>query len=197
MKVNGKIYLEKTCKSCRRQRQQERAKIRYNTDSTFRLKKLNSSEKCRQKNQLEKNESWQKRINKIKQWKINNSDKIDHKKRHKKRWANPTYKVSKTISNQVNECIIDKNNSSVFDLLGYTVHDLIRHIENQFTEGMSWSNHSKYGWHIDHIKPVCSFNFTSKHDEDFKKCWALDNLRPLWAIDNIKKSHEDKKLRYR
>jgi hypothetical protein len=24
-------------------------------------------------------------------------------------------------------------------------------------------------------------------DEDFKKCWALDNLRPMWFIDNCKK----------
>jgi hypothetical protein len=26
-------------------------------------------------------------------------------------------------------------------------------------------------------------------DENFKKCWALDNLQPLEAIANIKKSN--------
>jgi hypothetical protein len=69
----------------------------------------------------------------------------------------------------------------------------MNYLESQFVEGMSWENHGK--WHIDHIKPVCSFNFNSREDEDFKKCWALENLRPLWAKENLKKSAEDKKLK--
>ena len=47
---------------------------------------------------------------------------------------------------------------------------------------MGWENYGK--WHIDHKRPMCSFNITSYDCEDFKSCWALNNLRPLWAIDN-------------
>jgi len=41
--------------------------------------------------------------------------------------------------------------------------------------------------HIDHIKPVASFNYTTTECVDFKKCWALKNLQPLWATDNLSK----------
>jgi hypothetical protein len=55
------------------------------------------------------------------------------------------------------------------------------HIESLFTEGMSWDNHGK--WHIDHIKPVVSF------DKDIHPSVvnALSNLQPLWAKDNRNK----------
>ena len=57
---------------------------------------------------------------------------------------------------------------------------------------MNWDNYGE--WHVDHIIPKSSFNFSSKHDKEFKECWALDNLQPLWAEDNIAKS--DKISRY-
>ncbi len=70
--------------------------------------------------------------------------------------------------------------------VGYKLAELREHLQNQFTDGMSWSN---YGcndgqWQIDHIKPVCSFDFSSYDDKDFKRCWSLSNLRPLWAREN-------------
>lgn len=79
---------------------------------------------------------------------------------------------------------VTKSNTC-FNLMGYTIEDLKRHLELQFTDGMSWDNRSE--WHIDHIRPVASFNFTTTECEDFKKCWALNNLQPLWASDNIRK----------
>lgn len=72
------------------------------------------------------------------------------------------------------------------DILGYSVDDLRRHLERQFKQGMDWSNRDK--WHIDHIIPVASFSFSSWEDEDFKRCYALSNLRPMWAKDNLKKN---------
>jgi len=70
--------------------------------------------------------------------------------------------------------------------VGYTLAELRGHLQKQFTDGMSWSN---YGcndgqWQIDHVKPVCSFAFSSYDDKDFKCCWSLENLRPLWAREN-------------
>lgn len=73
-------------------------------------------------------------------------------------------------------------------VLGYTTEELMRHIERQFQRGMSWSNHGRNGWHIDHIIPVVSFMFSSTDDPEFRACWALSNLRPLWAGENINKS---------
>jgi len=69
-------------------------------------------------------------------------------------------------------------------LVGYTVGQLKKHLEKQFKEGMAWENYGRYGWEIDHIVPISAFNFSSPDNIDFKRCWALKNLRPLWRIDN-------------
>ena len=72
-----------------------------------------------------------------------------------------------------------------FDLLGYSGEELTTHLESQFTDGMSWDNIG--AWHLDHIRPVSSFDFDSTDHPDFKKCWALNNLQPMWAKDNMSK----------
>lgn len=85
-------------------------------------------------------------------------------------------RIPKMIRNKMQGC------SSV-DKLGYTIDDFRKHIENKFQDGMNWDNHGE--WHIDHIKPVASFN--CKTIEDAKEINKLNNLQPLWAIDNLKK----------
>ncbi len=72
-------------------------------------------------------------------------------------------------------------------VLGYSVAALKRHLERQFTKGMSWDNWSQ--WHIDHIVPVVSYTFTSYDDPELRACWALTNLRPLWKGKNREKSY--------
>ena len=67
------------------------------------------------------------------------------------------------------------------------MEELRTHLENQFDDWMNWGNHGL--WHIDHIIPVASFDFTSMEDEDFKKCWALENLQPLKDTENMRKNH--------
>lgn len=74
------------------------------------------------------------------------------------------------------------------DALGYTVEELRAHLEAQFVKGMSWGNASE--WHIDHIRPLSSFDIREIGDDEFRACWALSNLRPLFATDNIKKSNK-------
>lgn len=69
-------------------------------------------------------------------------------------------------------------------LVGYTLDDLIKHLESQFDTNMSWDNYGFYGWHIDHIIPKNQFKYSSPDDKQFKICWSLMNLRPLWCTDN-------------
>ena len=80
-----------------------------------------------------------------------------------------------------------KNNKKWELLVGYTLRQLKNHLEKQFKKGMSWANYSRYGWHIDHIRPISSFRFTSYDDQQFKECWRLENLQPLWAKENLSK----------
>ncbi len=102
----------------------------------------------------------------------------------------PANLVRSRIAGQVRKALKYKGqvkNNKTFTLLGYTKYELKDHLESQFTDGMSWDNMSE--WHIDHIRPVASFNYTTTECEDFKKCWALSNLQPLWAKDNMSKGN--------
>jgi len=68
-----------------------------------------------------------------------------------------------------------------FDLIGCTKHELQAHIEAQFVPGMTWENYGE--WHVDHIKPVCTFDLTDEAQQ--RECFHFTNLRPLWAAENL------------
>jgi hypothetical protein len=69
--------------------------------------------------------------------------------------------------------------------LGYTPGQLRTHIERQFKGRMSWQAFSQGKIHIDHIRPLSSFDLS---DEDqFRDAFGLHNMRPMWARDNIAK----------
>jgi len=110
-----------------------------------------------------------------------------------KKKVNPCISISRRIGDSLRKQLkqegIEKR-SKTFDILGYTKQQAKEHLESFFTEenGYSWDNMNE--WHIDHIRPVSSFNFTTTDCEDFKKCWALSNLQPLWAADNIRKGNK-------
>ena len=71
------------------------------------------------------------------------------------------------------------------DLLGAPIELVRAHIESQFKEGMTWENHGVHGWHIDHVKPLASFDLTDP--EQLKQAAHYTNLAPLWAYDNWSK----------
>jgi hypothetical protein len=133
-------------------------------------------------------------------WRAKNKDKEKKtnqrysKKRREKLKNDPRFKINKTVSGYIRTVLKGKKSESWTKLVPYTLEQLMRHLESQFTKGMTWQNYGFRGWHVDHIKPVCSFQFTNPTDEEFQKCWALENLRPLWATDNIRKATEDRKL---
>jgi len=78
-----------------------------------------------------------------------------------------------------------KKTYSAIDLVGCSILQLKKHLEEQFKEGMCWENHGLYGWHIDHILPCSSFDMTIIDNQ--KKCFNYKNLQPLWATENLSK----------
>jgi hypothetical protein len=76
-------------------------------------------------------------------------------------------------------------------LVGYTAKDLIKHLEKQFDDKMKWDNYAEY-WEVDHIIPKSHFNYKTPTDEEFKKCWGLENLQPLEKSLNRKKHNKIK-----
>lgn len=73
------------------------------------------------------------------------------------------------------------------DIVGYTVEQLMNHLESKFTPEMSWENYGTY-WSIDHKIPVAAFNFERPNDIDFRVCWSIKNLQPMEKLANIRKS---------
>lgn len=121
------------------------------------------------------------------QWRRDNPDRV--KQHGRKRRSVLKYRIEASVRAVINHHVGKKRTGETrtFELLGYTVEDLIKHLERQFTKGMSWENYGKDGWSIDHRIPLISFDYVSRECPSFKAAWALTNLQPLWATENSKK----------
>jgi len=119
-----------------------------------------------------------------KRWSDENKDR--HRKincENTKNWLkeNPHVVVWRQMVYRLIKKFNKKKESSTSEILGYSALDLKLHIQNQFVEGMSWENWGK--WHIDHIKPIFTFDVNTPISE----VNALENLRPIWAEENLKR----------
>ncbi len=135
----------------------------------------------------------------------NNSIEIKNKRNKAariKRSTNPSFKLKQNVSNSIKKALKQNGGSkkghSILQFLSYTIQDLKQYLEDQFEPWMTWENHGAYHrktwndndqttwkWNIDHIIPQSDLPYTSMEDENFKKCWALSNLRPYSAKQNI------------
>jgi hypothetical protein len=125
----------------------------------------------------------EKNINKIRK------TKRDYEKTRKNN--DPLYKLISYFRTAIYQVLKESNvekNKHYFDVLKYTPEQLMFHLENQFTDNMTWDNYGE--WHVDHIKPISSFNITEMGDEEFMECWSLNNLQPMWGEENIRKSNK-------
>jgi 5-methylcytosine-specific restriction endonuclease McrA len=68
--------------------------------------------------------------------------------------------------------------------LGCTIESLKWYLEALFDEHMTWDNWGEY-WHIDHIRPLASFDLTDR--EQFLAAANWSNLQPLEKIANHRK----------
>jgi len=96
------------------------------------------------------------------------------------------YNVSALVREKLKRRILKKNGKSGFSFLPYTLEDLMKNLERQFKEGMTWGNYGE--WHIDHKIPDCRFDYKSTTDVNFQRSWSLENLQPLWAAENWRKN---------
>jgi hypothetical protein len=104
------------------------------------------------------------------------------RKNQQRHSCQPKYRLTRNVLTGIYKSLRTGQAGKWEKLVGYSLSELRGHLQKQFQKGMTWQNYGQ--WHIDHIKPVASFNFSSPQDEGFKQCWALKNLRPLWARDN-------------
>jgi hypothetical protein len=63
------------------------------------------------------------------------------------------------------------------ELIGCSIPELMRHLERQFSTGMSWENYGR--WHVDHRRPLDSFDLNDPRQ--VLEAMNFRNLQPLWA----------------
>jgi hypothetical protein len=101
--------------------------------------------------------------------------------------TNIQYKLSRRLRNRLNKALkSNKKTGSAVKDLGCTINEFKTYLESKFQSGMTWDNWSREGWHIDHIKPLASFDLTDR--EQLLIACHYTNLQPLWAKDNLIKS---------
>jgi len=99
------------------------------------------------------------------------------------------FKLRCNLSRRIRQCLKSTNtrkSNPTLKLLGCSIKQFKSHLEKQFKQGMTWKNYGLFGWHIDHILPVSSFDLTKESEQ--KQCFHYTNLQPLWMLENIKKS---------
>jgi len=191
LKIKERYHKNKNIGATYYQRNKAKRKeyIAINKEKIIKRKKLNYI-----KNKEDRNKKSRHRYNNNRearrQYLIKNRDKTakTHNEYIKNRKKNDinfklTVVVRSRISNALNGNF--KSGSSIGDL-GCSVEYFRHYIEGKFLPGMTWDNYGLYGWHLDHIIPLASFNLSNR--EEFLKACHYTNYQPLWAIDNLRKN---------
>lgn len=140
-----------------------------------------------------------------KRYKEKNAEEIKTKRAQRaksKRQNDSSFKLKSNVSRAIRGALKraggSKNGETFLKYVSYSIKELRGHLEGLFETWMSWGNwgvydpktwddndQSTWTWQIDHIIPQSLFNFSSMKDEEFHKCWSLNNLRPLSAKQNF------------
>jgi hypothetical protein len=174
------------CKIC----QNVAAKERYKRNP----EKYKQAQKARMQNPeyREAYREWKNNYNKtigaesLKKWKLDNKEHINRQARER-RLTDINYKIACNLRSRVRTALRrGQKAGSAIKQLGCSVSELKVYIESKFEPGMTWANYGYQGWHIDHIKPLSSFDLTDLGQ--FKEACHYTNLQPLWKVDNLRKS---------
>jgi ribosomal protein L33 len=184
------LYWYKFCKTC----YNKKAKIKNGRYKRKNRDLLASKQKIYYQDHIDESATYHR------EWYKEN--KTDVKQRvknnvYKRRSVDPIFRMREAISANIRMCI--KKNHQPFDkFISYTIQELKSHLEKQFEFWMTWNNYGTYRidtwdnndqstwtWQIDHIIPHSKFKYNSMHDQEFKDCWALSNLRPYSAKQNL------------
>ncbi len=101
----------------------------------------------------------------------------------------PDFRMKVQLRNSINRTVARQYTTKrTQQLLGCTWLYFKTYIENQFQPGMTWANHGVHGWHLDHKRPIDSFDLTDP--KQIEACFHHTNYQPLWSIENLRKGHK-------
>ena len=174
---------KKEIKAKRKQHYLKNSKKKKLYQNQYRLNNL-EADKLRKKKYREENKVKIAKYQKI--YRLNNKEKRN--KQHRKRYSEDiNFKILINLRNRIWAVLKGNYKSkSTTELLGCTIQELKKYLQNQFTRNMNWKNCGLNGWEIDHIKPCVLFDLSNSKQQ--KLCFNYRNLQPLWAEDNRSKA---------
>lgn len=113
------------------------------------------------------------------------------KYKFKCKYCNPTNFYAERLRSRMGK-IWDKEkftkSKKSFELLGCNMDTFRAHVEQQFTEGMTWDNYG-FGndkWNFDHIVPLL---YDDPDQKEIERRMHYTNIQPMWQKDNMIKSN--------
>lgn len=168
------------CKTCRSSSE----KARYAANSEKILERVRAyNEVNREKINDRQRDYANANPEKIKAYSRNNKEKLAAYMRER-RQSNPVARLACNIRRRLNYALSVggwEKSINTSQIIGCDWETLRRHLESQFSDGMSWDNMG--AWEIDHIIPYAS----AKTEEDVLRLSNYKNLQPLWKKDNRRK----------
>ena len=112
----------------------------------------------------------------------------EHRKKLSKSGRIYTYEVKHCVERQKSNFRSWIHGKCRFEkCVGLTLREFKIWISLKFKDGMSWETHGRFTWHLDHIRPLSSFNLMN--DIEMKQAWHYKNFQPLWWRENLSKGH--------
>lgn len=105
-------------------------------------------------------------------------------------------RIAINLRKRTNRYVTNRNGKNLYlKLLGCNKQFLIKWFEFHFQMdehfNMNWDNYGQH-WHIDHVKPCCSFDMTN--DDEQKECFHWTNICPVLKDYNLLKGGQIKLL---
>lgn len=157
--------------------------------------------------QIYRSKDKEKVLQREKNYRCQNIEKIRLRKQQY-RQSEEGYKKTRAYKSQLQVRIADRLRSQLkravnnyymvkefntLDYLGCDILYFIGWIKCQFTEDMSERLWKEGAIHLDHFKPLVSFDLTK--EEEVKKAFHYTNIRPLFASENCSKATQDKLMK--
>ena len=185
LNIAGKIWRDKNKEHCRKWQIENLKKNKYRVSKNAHDRHIKNRERNNQRNREYRKEYPEK----SKEYRLKNKAKINNQLKIRKD-TDINFRLKGNLRIRLNKAIKNnqKSGSAVRDL-GCSIEYFKHYIAGKFITGMTWENYGRFGWHLDHIKPLSSFNLENR--EEFLKACHYTNYQPLWATTKIARAHGD------
>lgn len=116
-----------------------------------------------------------------------------HKQRHRQNTrARLRHHMATRIQSQLGKHSPPNLTKNLEEYLGYRIPTLVKSLRADLMEreGKKLNDALEEGYHIDHLKPLSSYQVICGEVVDweaFKECWAISNLKAIPAAENLAK----------